>query len=389
VRFLSSTLEYVLNLIEKVYFFLTKNIINSRFYDQQIPLQSVFRTRLEYYQTRYKSHEVYSPAIDDNHPAHNTRQLRLAYDPQIIPQPYYFHIEDGLTFRNGVVDTQNPRRLFLENYPETTLIEERANYTFSLTDQARVKTFSVLNKSEDHDLAYFFTGPWVNNYYHFIVDYCMKYNELVGGCVINDDYKIIYHNKMRKWQSDFYGLIGIGTDRLVSCNTTPLRVKRLLIASNRRHRFAVSNSAIQGFKDTVFERLGVYHLRSPSKRFYISRKNYETRRILNEDEVISCLEAFDFQVVHPELLSIPDQIELFSKAEAIVAPHGAGLANMIFATSPKIIELIPEDLFKFGYFIGLTYSIGGQHFPLICAPENAEYDFRVSIKDLGEILNKL
>jgi len=386
--FIKNSFGRLLNAIDWVFNFFTKHSRDNHFYDQHIPLQSIFRTQLEYSLTRYNTHEIYSADIDDSHPAHQTKQLRLVYDPQIIPQPYYFYIENAVTFRNETIDPKNPKRLFLEKKPETALIEEGVNYPFSLRDNVRSKVFSIRNKNPDREKGYLFTGHWVNNYFHFLIDYSLKYNELSNLGVIGPDCDIIYHNKMRGWQSVYYDLLGIEPNRLVGSRNTPTRVNRLLIASNHRHRFAVSNSAIQGLKNTIFTSLELEQKRS-SKRLYLSRRSASTRRILNEDEVISRLEPQGFQAVQPETLSIPEQIKLFSEAEAIVAPHGAGLTNMIFATSPKIIELIPADLFKFGYFIGLTNSIGGQHFPLICEPENEKQDFRVSIERLDEILKQL
>jgi capsular polysaccharide biosynthesis protein len=69
-------------------------------------------------------------------------------------------------------------------------------------------------------------------------------------------------------------------------------------------------------------------------------RRHGTRELLNESEV------FDFfQEKYPQLtwvifdiLSIEDTANLFSKAAMIVAPHGAGLTNMIFA--PKGVEIL-------------------------------------------------
>lgn len=387
-NFIRKSASWVLEYIDIFSNYFNKYLRDSWFYDQQIPIQSILRTRLEYSTQRYNTHEIYNPDIEANHPSQKTRQLRLAYDPQIIPQPYYFHLENAVTFRKEVIDPQKPKRLVLENYPETTEIEEGRNYSFSLRDRTRAKLFNSRANTCDYNLGYAFTGPWVNNYYHFIIDYCLKYNELSRNGVIDERYNIIYHNKMRKWQLEYYGFLGIDENRLVGSRDTPLHVNKLLIGSSQRHRFAVSNLAIQGFKNTIFSRLD-FDVNKPNKRFYLSRRNARVRRILNEDEVVSFLKFHGFQIIQPETLSLTDQIKLFAEAEVIVAPHGAGLTNIIFSKLPKIVELIPGDDFKFGYFIGLTNSIGGQHFPLICAPENSRQDFVVPIQHLDELLMKL
>jgi len=50
-----------------------------------------------------------------------------------------------------------------------------------------------------------------------------------------------------------------------------------------------------------------------------------TRRIINEHEVIEALATFGFVAYALEEMSFSEQVRLFSQAEMVVAPHGAGL----------------------------------------------------------------
>jgi capsular polysaccharide biosynthesis protein len=64
-----------------------------------------------------------------------------------------------------------------------------------------------------------------------------------------------------------------------------------------------------------------------------------------------------------EDLSFDEQITLFSQAEFVVAPHGAGLANLLFCQpGTKVLELCPETEYRpfFAYMsskLGLTHGI--------------------------------
>jgi capsular polysaccharide biosynthesis protein len=52
------------------------------------------------------------------------------------------------------------------------------------------------------------------------------------------------------------------------------------------------------------------------------------------------LQKLGFSIVQPELLPVVEQAKLFSAAECIVAPHGAGLANLVFAPpGAHLVEL--------------------------------------------------
>ncbi|MEA5620785.1 glycosyltransferase family 61 protein, partial [Cronbergia sp. UHCC 0137] len=65
-------------------------------------------------------------------------------------------------------------------------------------------------------------------------------------------------------------------------------------------------------------------------RIYISRQKATSRRVLNETLLEPLLNEYGFQVLICEQLSLAEQIRLFSNTEAIVGPHGAGLANIMY-----------------------------------------------------------
>jgi hypothetical protein len=77
---------------------------------------------------------------------------------------------------------------------------------------------------------------------------------------------------------------------------------------------------------------------------YISRKDSVYRPVTNEEETSHALNELGFETVCLSDLPISEQASLFRHAKFIVAPHGAGLANLIFARGQaNLIELLPED----------------------------------------------
>jgi capsular polysaccharide biosynthesis protein len=84
------------------------------------------------------------------------------------------------------------------------------------------------------------------------------------------------------------------------------------------------------------------------RRIYIDRRASDRRpnahrRLRNEDEVVAALSRLGFKPVRLEGLSLQQQIALFAHAEAIVAPHGAGLANLVFARPGTILIELHMD----------------------------------------------
>lgn len=73
-------------------------------------------------------------------------------------------------------------------------------------------------------------------------------------------------------------------------------------------------------------------LPTTNRRLYISRSKARRRRVVNEDQVIQTLLRRGFESICLEDLSVLEQATLFASAQAIVAPHGAGLTNLVFCS---------------------------------------------------------
>jgi len=77
-----------------------------------------------------------------------------------------------------------------------------------------------------------------------------------------------------------------------------------------------------------------------TRRLYISRNKASRRRILNEFEMFSALEARGFEMLHLEEMTIAEAAQALRSASHIVAAHGAGLANLIFCQpGTRVLEI--------------------------------------------------
>lgn len=352
--------------------------------DQQIPLQSIYRSRFEYDIHEFGRHELYAPKLGAQNPANNLKDLRHHYLPQSLPKPYYFHIKNAGVFNRQIVDPENPKRVILESFPEGSMQDEGRNFRPELLIRRKIRKHAA-TKQIDINEGYLFSSFWWKNYYHFLIDACLRFNELQSQGAFTKNTTLLLHSDPKPWQRGYLNLLGLEDHETEMTYHKPLNVKRLLIGSPRRHRFPVSMDAIDSFKNRMFERLDISGA-APKRRIFITRKGAKVRRIINEEEVESFLIAEGFELIASEKYTVDDQIRLFSEAETIVAPHGAGLANMIYSNRPKIIELFPADRWNIGYFLALTNSIGGTHVPIISAPQNDTDDFCVDIPKLSAAL---
>jgi capsular polysaccharide biosynthesis protein len=100
------------------------------------------------------------------------------------------------------------------------------------------------------------------------------------------------------------------------------------------------------------------------RRFYLRRVN-KFRPITNEPEVLEFFRSRGWDIVDTEELSLAEQIQLFSRAEMICAPHGAGLTNLIWCEPGcKVLELCASTFLN-GVFEGLAQVVGVKHHYLV------------------------
>ena len=77
----------------------------------------------------------------------------------------------------------------------------------------------------------------------------------------------------------------------------------------------------------------------PEDRIYISRSR-ATRSLPHEAKLESKLRDRGFRVLHLEDLTWAEQVAIFRAARVVVAPHGAGLSNLVFSEPGiHVIEL--------------------------------------------------
>lgn len=99
------------------------------------------------------------------------------------------------------------------------------------------------------------------------------------------------------------------------------------------------------------------------ERLYISRKKVR-RQVINESQVILFLERFGFKSVTLESLSVYEQASLFSAAEVVISPHGAGLTNTVFCSpGTKIIEIFSAHSILPYYWV-ISNQVGLEYYYL-------------------------
>jgi len=84
-------------------------------------------------------------------------------------------------------------------------------------------------------------------------------------------------------------------------------------------------------------------------RLYLSRRSHSRRRLENEAVLEEALRQRGFHCIDPGQFDYATQIEIFRRADTIVAPHGAALTNLIFSRKGvRVLELMPDRYINLG-----------------------------------------
>lgn len=142
--------------------------------------------------------------------------------------------------------------------------------------------------------------------------------------------------------------------------TRPVRISNLILVP----RWV--NSGFISREDTNILRQKIINILPNSSKnvenLYISRRNSKNRPLSGEKELEDALRLRGFHIVYFEKLNFYEQMQRCASARFIVAPHGAGLSNMIAGNRPlHIHEILPCNLKNDCYArlaiqLGFTYS---------------------------------
>jgi Glycosyltransferase 61 len=194
---------------------------------------------------------------------------------------------------------------------------------------------------------YSVASPGASGYYHWVIELLPRLFAL--ETLRWDDSRVVVNGPLTPWQEESLRLLGIESSRLLLLGAQYLRAEVLFLPS-----FLGDPSPHPVSCTWLRERLlpPVTPARK-DRRIYVTRRIARGRRVINESELEPVLRKNGFEIIEAECLSFAEQIRLFSEAEMVVGPHGAGLTNIVFAPPEcKVLEL-----FQPTYVLASTYKI--------------------------------
>jgi hypothetical protein len=161
---------------------------------------------------------------------------------------------------------------------------------------------------------------------------------------------------------------GFGEDSFVSTRDHPVtHFERLIVPRNTvqgaEHPAHLGHPDLVGWLKRLGKEVVGSRRRKRPTRVYVPRTGH--RAVMNESDVVGTLEQAGFTVFDSAQHTFAEQVAMFSVAEAVVSPHGAGLANIVFAPeSCHVLELFGPRGATPAYFV-LASAIGQNYTPYL------------------------
>ncbi len=240
---------------------------------------------------------------------------------------------------------------------------------------------------------------WHQLYYHWFLDclpriFAAEHHQQRTG----SPFKLLLPDRLTTWQQESLHRFGYGNNHnchpFTPARRSNIRTPCLIASSSHRHQHATQAPFDALSPATVLhlrERLTTTRTRPGRgdlpQRIHITRNRAQSRRLVNEEEVRIHVASRGFTSIDLEDLSLGEQIDLFENASHIIAVHGAGLTNLIYASRASLLEIfslqhgVRPDYFQIACINGLKY------FHHVCPSLNESNDMRLPTSVVDDFLS--
>lgn len=213
---------------------------------------------------------------------------------------------------------------------------------------------------------------WARNYSHWTEEWLTQLEGVAHYAeVTGEQPTLLIPSDPPDFIPESLSVLGYSPDEYVEM-TDRVQVDRLVLPSIRRCWSSTSDdyirdiSGLEWVREQVLANVSLSTDRTTPSKLLISRQeDAETRRIVNWDEVESFLSRRGYETVILTELDFREQKRLFSGADVIVGPHGAGMTELMYASDAAVLELFREDYIVPVYYEMAT-GLGHEYGCLVC-----------------------
>ncbi|KAJ3086213.1 hypothetical protein HK102_013408 [Quaeritorhiza haematococci] len=246
------------------------------------------------------------------------------------------------------------------------------------------------------------TQYWMDNVFHVLIETMGRIAPYYEH-LLRDPNVLIHIPETREGSMSMkaFQFLGFPREKLISGNAIAPYV---VMPEPQLHCTVASPFQVRALKQVVLSRLAQDHMypqiKDPSHRYedyiLVVKRTGEHRKVTNHDEMVAAIQALypnEKIAIFSDNPPLPlhEAFWMFRNAKLIVAPHGAGLSNMLACReSVKIVEMLVNDNFINVNFAMLAQELGYEYHGF--SPDNDSHyqgDITADIDLLVKILKKV
>jgi len=272
-----------------------------------------------------------------------------------IPESFVCEIDNVRLIGHRALPQTRDGRYILEELGKEGMMKSRILNTFSLQSKIREAIYSNRNKFESPEFDTIINmvprhGASHNNYVnygHWLVEDLPRlrgYDRYKNATSRTP--KLLIKSNPPSWMTQTLELLGFSSSDWLEWNQKDAAASRLVIPKlSYIHSIGAEYQPTdrKWVSEQIKSNIDGTSRSSPPEYIFISRQGQSRRKIVNFAEVEKILKQLGFDIIRPEKLDFEQQVQLFSQADIIIGPFGAGLVNMIFADNASVIEIKPYN----------------------------------------------
>ncbi|WP_018478609.1 glycosyltransferase family 61 protein [Pontibacter roseus] len=375
------------------------------FYDKASKRLKKIMGRVVPYNTRYKPAGVCRINLDDLSSC-NERELQVhsiyphaVTTLDISDQLYdsisdYWKPERSVETNYMVVDVPNGR-IYTDNESSVAIVSQYnrviENVSLSLKDGKvtepdlnnifEQRYFTAPTRFKGTVFTLLTGGAGLNNIGHWFLDVLPRLHLLRESGLYDEVDWFLVPSTRYSYQTETLELLGIPANKIITGMEYPHLVADRLIASTapRGSHTLVPKWLCQYIRDSflpLVENEEPIGQKAESPYLYISRSDSAIRNVLNEQDLLEELKAYNFTSIVSSKYSILEKVRMFSQARVVLSATGAGLISMFFCKpGTKVIEIFNEG-FVIEPFFDIATKIDLDYDYIICKGDKKVKDAR-------------
>lgn len=159
---------------------------------------------------------------------------------------------------------------------------------------------------------------------------------------------------------DSLAAFGVEAGQVVFSGPEPRRFERVVyVAPMAKHAWIKHPLLLTSLR----EAFGVEETTGGGK-LYVSRNKYHRRRLLNEDELLELLLPRGYRPIHPEQMTLAEQVAAFARADVVIGNLGAALSNLVFSPRGVKVFALATQTMRHDYFYDIVCHRGGEYWAM-------------------------